>query len=311
MTKKLIIFIFLFSLLNSSFSQEKSKIAILDFLVAGLDKNYKEILMEQTHSAFINLNKYEVLETTKTKSLLSYNIKFTDEQGNVKEQFAKDILSYYDEQKRKSIYYANIAILGSIAQFGTNYSITIKGISVETEKLLFTITNIANNQSEIPNTIINLINNLPAYNVKSKSENIPTIEFNGTLYIYPTDNALNIQWAPNMYIETPTNANSTLNGINNTNLIVTKYGNGDYAAKICDELIAFGYDDWYLPSKEELTAIMDKIGGIVYWSSTENSANGAWFLDKYEALRSIVVNSKRKWDDKKINTFRCRCVRKE
>ena len=57
------------------------------------------------------------------------------------------------------------------------------------------------------------------------------------------------------------------------------------AKKACSELKENGFSDWYLPSKEELNKLhhaKDTLGGFVdinYWSSTEFSANYAWFQD--------------------------------
>ena len=54
------------------------------------------------------------------------------------------------------------------------------------------------------------------------------------------------------------------------------------AKKACKELKENGYNDWYLPSKEELNQLYlnrSAVGGFasgVYWSSTEVSANNAW-----------------------------------
>jgi hypothetical protein len=64
-------------------------------------------------------------------------------------------------------------------------------------------------------------------------------------------------------------------GLVNTKKIVALFGNGDYAAKICDDLILNGYDDWYLPSSDELIELWkqkDKVGSFPdgwYWSSTD------------------------------------------
>ena len=60
----------------------------------------------------------------------------------------------------------------------------------------------------------------------------------------------------------------------NTDSIVQEFGSGNYAAKICYDLVLNGYDDWFLPSKFELreVASQQSITGVYgsYWSSTES-----------------------------------------
>jgi hypothetical protein len=110
------------------------------------------------------------------------------------------------------------------------------------------------------------------------------------------------EWASNVWggFGTPvTGADGTVigTGEQNTIDIVTQFGASepyasktDYAAKLCSDLESGGYDDWYLPSKDELNAIWDNlvndgsgsnsgVGGFavgVYWSSSESGSGDAW-----------------------------------
>jgi hypothetical protein len=70
-------------------------------------------------------------------------------------------------------------------------------------------------------------------------------------------------------------------------------GSGTYAARLCADLSISGYNDWYLPSKDELNKLYLNrgfIGGFTtgnYWSSTEVTPGGmggdisqdAYYLD--------------------------------
>ncbi|HNY02929.1 MAG TPA: DUF1566 domain-containing protein [Bacteroidales bacterium] len=69
-------------------------------------------------------------------------------------------------------------------------------------------------------------------------------------------------------------------GQTNTNTIVLGCSTPEIAAKICNELVLNGYDDWYLPSRDELWYMYSQktvIGGFLndyYWSSSEF---GNWY----------------------------------
>lgn len=84
----------------------------------------------------------------------------------------------------------------------------------------------------------------------------------------------------------------------NTEKIVLRFGNAepyenktDYAAKLCFDLVVtkdgVAYDDWFLPSKDELNQMYRNlykkgIGGFSvnnYWSSSEGYASSAWNQD--------------------------------
>ncbi|MFP4068440.1 MAG: InlB B-repeat-containing protein, partial [Spirochaetaceae bacterium] len=78
-------------------------------------------------------------------------------------------------------------------------------------------------------------------------------------------------------------------GAANTQAIVAEYGDeephedrADYAAKLCNDLEYGGYDDWFLPSRDELNEMYtqrEDIGGFAsafYWSSSELTELIAW-----------------------------------
>ena len=72
-------------------------------------------------------------------------------------------------------------------------------------------------------------------------------------------------------------------GQKNTFAIVSAMGSDWNAARICNDLVLNGYDDWYLPSRDELNLLYKQrkiIGGLypnaVYWSSSESSVSTAW-----------------------------------
>jgi hypothetical protein len=94
-------------------------------------------------------------------------------------------------------------------------------------------------------------------------------------------------WNDSSYIwYTNANGISLGTGKSNTDIIVANQGAGSYAAKICNDLMLNGYNDWYLPSKDELSKIyinssvipgLQANGMPLYWSSTEANSDRAWF----------------------------------
>ena len=71
--------------------------------------------------------------------------------------------------------------------------------------------------------------------------------------------------------------------INTTRIINSCISNN--AAFLCNSLKINSYDDWFLPSKDELIELFkhkNKINGLVdnyYWSSSEFNSSLAWFVD--------------------------------
>jgi hypothetical protein len=86
---------------------------------------------------------------------------------------------------------------------------------------------------------------------------LPWVLYEGNkLYIHPTYNYNNnrIVWGIMDFI---TNANSRTDGQFNTSKAYQMQGTSfNYATRICEELNAYGYNDWYLPARDELQFIV-------------------------------------------------------
>ena len=93
-----------------------------------------------------------------------------------------------------------------------------------------------------------------------------------------------------------TGAGSYYDGLGNTGKIVSETGAGAYAAYQCDTLSMEGYDDWYLPSADEMYLLFrsrylvnktleddgnDLTSGLkaeAYWTSTERESSQAYIF---------------------------------
>ncbi len=78
-------------------------------------------------------------------------------------------------------------------------------------------------------------------------------------------------------------------GAENTKQIVRTYKSGNYAARYAAQLTVNGYDDWFLPSEDELFEMykfmhatstkLDGTHNTYYWSSSEYDLNNAWTVN--------------------------------
>jgi hypothetical protein len=73
-------------------------------------------------------------------------------------------------------------------------------------------------------------------------------------------------------------------GATNTAAIVASCGEANTAARMADNLVLGGYDDWFLPSSDELALMysnlyLQGLGGVGwgYWSSSQVVADRAFF----------------------------------
>jgi hypothetical protein len=76
-------------------------------------------------------------------------------------------------------------------------------------------------------------------------------------------------------------------GENNTSLILATCNQTNTVASLINNLVIGGFDDWFVPSRDELARIQDvlvtpNIGNFYagfYWSSSQNTAINAYFYD--------------------------------
>ena len=116
----------------------------------------------------------------------------------------------------------------------------------------------------------------------------------------PSDQSTGIQWYNGQYTDTRAYGSGLFEGKYNTVMISFTQGEEQgTAAAICGNLSLGGYNDWYLPSIEELNKMYQNIGqgntlglGNVgnfannfYWSSTEDDANRAWGQRFYDGAQ--------------------------
>jgi uncharacterized protein (TIGR02145 family) len=98
----------------------------------------------------------------------------------------------------------------------------------------------------------------------------------------PANQSAGMMWYNYTWALTGASGTALGTGNANTNSIVSTFGAGDYAAKVCYDLVLNGYSDWYLPSKDELNKLYVNravIGGLAadyYWSSSETGWTEAW-----------------------------------
>ena len=126
----------------------------------------------------------------------------------------------------------------------------------------------------------------------------------------PEDQSVGIQWYNGNWVDTGATDTAMGTGKSNTTAIIQVQGTGIYAAKICDDLVLNGYDDWYLPSKDELNMlyqnrnVIEGFSDDTYWSSSEIITSYAWYKSSGYQNPLLIDNSYTK-----DNIYRVRAVR--
>ena len=106
-------------------------------------------------------------------------------------------------------------------------------------------------------------------------------------------------------------------GQENTQLITTACNDNNIAAKLCEDLVLSGYDDWFLPSLHELEMAYhyrNLIGGFsttLYSSSSElKSSNGIYNRLCAIDFSNTPTNPSRLKSELKSTPLRVRAIRK-
>ncbi len=126
----------------------------------------------------------------------------------------------------------------------------------------------------------------------------------------PSDQSTGTTWNNGSEIYTGANEVKIGTGNANTITIVGTQGNGNYAAKICSDLVLSGYSDWYLPSKDELSKLFINqlaIGGFTtdgYWSSTEKHIDSTTDLAWAEHFTNGNTDTYTKGDSYRVRAIR-------
>jgi hypothetical protein len=124
------------------------------------------------------------------------------------------------------------------------------------------------------------------------------------LIVALTDQSTGAAWSNVISTLIGSSAQSSWNGLANSNAIVAQSGHTSSAAKLCLDLASGGFIDWYLPSRHELDLLhnaqfnVNKSLAITtgatpliqtgdYWSSNEGAATHSWsvhFDDVYSGF---------------------------
>ncbi len=134
----------------------------------------------------------------------------------------------------------------------------------------------------------------------------------------PSDQSAGVTWDDGYQLvygtSRPTSSLVGTGKINTDSIVgrVGNFGSGNYAAKICYDLVLNGYSDWYLPSRDELNIlVLNKtiIGGFyintnpLYWSSSEYSYSHAYFQSFSTSYSSSFNGKNQIYRVRAIRTF--------
>lgn len=120
------------------------------------------------------------------------------------------------------------------------------------------------------------------------------------------DHASTVVWSNRDADEIGTTGTAIGTGVANTSAIIGQANHTNSAAKVCEDYSAGDFEDWYLPSKDELNTLYQNrvaIGGFAtteYWSSSEDLVLFSWYQNFSDGTQS----SRRKFYAYKVRPVR-------
>jgi len=117
-----------------------------------------------------------------------------------------------------------------------------------------------------------------------------------------------VPWYSQSYIYYGTTSTAIGSGQTNTSSLVSILGNGHYAAKFCDDLVLNGFDDWFLPSRDELGLMYTNLKNNGFGNFTNRSY---WSSSEYDYLHAYTqyFSSGRQSCNNKFHSYSIRAVR--
>jgi hypothetical protein len=122
------------------------------------------------------------------------------------------------------------------------------------------------------------------------------------------DQGTSVPWYSQSYIYYGTTSTAIGSGQTNTSSLVSILGNDYYAAKVCDDLVLNGFDDWFLPSRDELGLMYTNLKNNGFGNFTNSSY---WSSSEYDYLNAYAqyFSSGRLSCNNKIHSYSIRAVR--
>ena len=122
------------------------------------------------------------------------------------------------------------------------------------------------------------------------------------------DLGASVPWYSQNYTYYGTTSTDIGSGKMNTSSLVSILGNGYYAARFCDDLVLNGFDDWFLPSRDELGLMYINLKNNGFGNFTNSSY---WSSSEYDYLNAYThyFSSGRQSGNNKFHSYSIRAVR--